>query len=526
MWMCSSQAMRTWWRVALIALVATWPGAQVQAQAHGGHGKLTGLPIEIEYACGNSFVATNPNAEVLTATYRVAGTNEQGSVRLDAAPGDDPGYSEKLFTTRKRGTVDLFINGKLVASQINDGLPCALAPALAPAARAPQSVVGDPASVGSWSAPLPWPVVAIHLHLLPDGRVLSFGASGVPQIWDPSTGVFTASPSPINVFCSGHAFLADGKLLVVGGHIANGVGLPGTNLFDPNLGTWRTSATMPRGRWYPTATTMANGEVVITAGTDENAENVPVPEVWFQGRLRSLTGASLPLNYYPRAFLAPNGQMFYAGATGTTRYLDTTGDGKWTVVAARNVNGRDAGSAVMYQPGKILYAGGGRTTNTAEVIDLNAPSPAWRAIDSMAFARRNFNLTLLPTGEVLATSGTAGTAKNDMTQVVHAAEIWHPATGTWTTLASNSVPRGYHSTSILLPDGRVLHAGSGEGALGKPEKNFEVFSPPYLFAGARPTISRAPAVTAYRTPIRVLSPDAARIRKVKFHPAGIGDSCL
>jgi hypothetical protein len=170
----------------------------------------------------------------------------------------------------------------------------------------------------------------------------------------------------------------------------------------------------------------------------------------------------------------------------------------------------------MYQPGKVLYAGGGRTTNTAEVINLNLAAPAWQWTGSMAHARRQHNLTLLPTGEVLATGGVAGTAFNDLTQAVHAAEIWSPSTGAWTTLASNSVVRGYHGTSILMPDGRVLNAGSGDGAGLPSERNAELFSPPYLFRGARPTISSAPTVIRYNTTFRVLTPVASSIGKVSL----------
>ena len=122
-------------------------------------------------------------------------------------------------------------------------------------------------------------MVAVHLHLLPNGRVLSWGRNGYPQIWNPATGNFTSVPSPVDIFCAGHAFLADGKLLVVGGHIEDNFGLPATNLFDAGLGNWTPSATMQRGRWYPTATTMAGGEVVITAGTDEDGGRMcPCPK--------------------------------------------------------------------------------------------------------------------------------------------------------------------------------------------------------------------------------------------------------
>ena len=64
--------------------------------------------------------------------------------------------------------------------------------------------------------------------------------------------------------------------------------------------------------------------------------------------------------------------LFYAGEARTTRYLDIAGTGKWTTVGNRKFASRNYGAAVMYEPGKILYAGGGLTTNTAEVIDLNA----------------------------------------------------------------------------------------------------------------------------------------------------------
>jgi hypothetical protein len=302
---------------------------------------------------------------------------------------------------------------------------------------------------------------------------------------------------------------------VAGGHIDDDRGLPDVNLYGSSSG-WTASAPMRRGRWYPTNTTMANGEVVIIGGRDEASVNVPLPEVWKAGTIRQLTGASLSLPYYPRAFLAPNGKLFYAGEHRTTRYLNITGDGKWTTVGQRRFANREYGSAVMYARGKVLYAGGGRTTNTAEIIDLNLAKPAWQWTGSMAYARRQHNLTVLPTGEVLATGGVAGTEFNDLSQPVRAAEIWNPATGTWRTLASNTIVRGYHGTSLLMPDGRVLNAGSGDGAGLPAERNAEVFSPPYLFRGARPAISSAPTVIRYNRTFRVLTPNASAIARVSL----------
>jgi hypothetical protein len=385
---------------------------------------------------------------------------------------------------------------------------------------ASSDLVPDPLGAlrGTWSTVFPAPIVQLHLHLLSNGTVLSWGHAGDPQVWDPATGSFTAVPSPSLLFCAGHDFLPDGRLLVAGGHIADGVGLPNTNLFDPTTGSWQVGAPMAKGRWYPTNTTLPSGEVLTLAGTDESGADVPIPEIWDGNGWRALTGASLGLPYYPRAFVAPDGRVFYAGENQQSLYLDASGSGSWTDGPFRRYPSRDYGSAVMYEPGKILYVGGGDPpTNTAEIIDLNASTPAWQFTSSMAFPRRHLNATLLPTGEVLVTGGTSGPGFNNPVGAVHAAEVWNPATGVWTTLASNAVVRIYHATSLLLPDGRVLHTGSGDAAGAANELNYELFSPPYLFKGPRPTVTTPPpAVVSYGQTVVVETLDAASITKVSF----------
>lgn len=274
---------------------------------------------------------------------------------------------------------------------------------------------------------------------------------------------------------------------------------------------------MQRGRWYPTATTMSQGEIVAISGKDQKGVIVPVPEVWTNGVVRRLTTAGLTLPYYPIAFLEPReGRLFYAGEQQTTRFLDISGSGKWTTVGQRRFGTRDYGSAVMYDVGKVLYAGGGRTTNTAETIDLGSATPVWNWTGSMAQPRRHLTTTVLPTGEVLATSGTGGTAFNDVTKIVRAAEMWNPKTGVWTTLSSAQTPRAYHSTALLLPDARVLVAGGGDATATPDQKNAELFSPPYLFRGTRPRISSAPGVVRYSTAFRVATPDAGSIARVSL----------
>jgi hypothetical protein len=365
--------------------------------------------------------------------------------------------------------------------------------------------------------------VQVHLHLLPDGRVLSWGLQGDPQVWDPTTGTFTAVPSPAWLFCAGHTFLADGRLLVAGGHIDWDRGLPNTTFFDVATGSWRVGPPMARGRWYPTTTTLPDGQVLTLAGRDENGVIDTIPEVWDGTQWRQLTTASMATEYYPRTFVAPDGRVFYAGEDQPSRWLDVTGTGGWSYGPRRNFDAaRGYGSAVMYEPGKILYAGGGDPpTNTAEVIDLNAANPAWMYTGAMAFARRQMNATVLPTGEVLVTGGTSASGFNDPSGAVLAAELWSPTTGTWTTMASNAVIRMYHSTTLLLPDGRVLHTGSGDGANAPRELSYELYSPPYVFRGARPTITGpAPAVVGYGQTVVVGTPDGASVAKVTFLRTG------
>src|SRR5213079_49902 len=132
------------------------------------------------------------------------------------------------------------------------------------------------------------------------------------------------------------------------------------------------------------------------------------------------------------------------------------------------------------------------------VINLNGAKPTVTPTGSMAYGRRQNNLTVLADGTVLATGGnSSGASLVDLNAGVYAAELWNPATGRWTTLSSMQVTRQYHSTALLLPDGRVMSAGGGVcntcDQVGYLAKNAEVFSPPYLFA-ADGTLAPRPVI--------------------------------
>jgi hypothetical protein len=373
----------------------------------------------------------------------------------------------------------------------------------------------DPSVVGQWSAVQTLPIVAVHAHLLPTGKVLFYPYTDDPHLWDPATGTITSvALAGYNTFCTGHVFLADGRLLVAGGHISNNVGEAKAAIYDPFTNSWTRLPDMNAGRWYPSNTILPNGDVLVVSGDEDTTVGVnTLPQVWqtATNSWRNLTNAQLGLYLYPAMHLAPNGKVFMSIPGEITRYLDTSGSGLWTTVAIRQYGFRSYGSSAMYDDGKVLVAGGGDPpTNTAEVIDLNVANPSWRFVGTMRNARRQFDLTLLPDGNVLATGGSSGSGFDNSTAPVFAAEIWNPATEQWTIMASNTKYHGYHSNALLLPDGRVLTTG------GDDQPNAEIFSPSYLFKGARPTITSAPASVGYGRSFFVQTPNAASIAKVTW----------
>jgi len=380
----------------------------------------------------------------------------------------------------------------------------------------------DPAVVGQWGPVLTWPHAPIHSTLLRTGLVLFHGetpSAGLIHRWNPADNAITTAAEPgYNLFCSGHASLSDGRIIYTGGQLNTyssdpDNGLNTTKRYDPSANTWTTLPNMTGDRWYPTNTTLANGDMLVVSGTDVVNGLNRLPQVWQVGTStwRNLTNAQTSYPLYPEMFLAPNGKVFLADLT--SRYLDTAGTGLWTNVATMNVSGRNNyGSAAMYLPGKILFAGGADPpTRTAEVIDLNAGTPAWRSVQQMAFARRQLNLTILADGKLLATGGSAN-AGFSTAPGVRQAEMWNPATETWTTMASQTRDRLYHSIALLLPDARVLTAGSSSNA--------EVFSPPYLFKGARPTTSTGPTTVNYGQTCFIGSAQATSITDINFIRVG------
>src|ERR1700730_6641254 len=144
---------------------------------------------------------------------------------------------------------------------------------------------GGPSTIGEWSTPQKWPNLAVHAHLLTNGKVLfwpQFAQGDIPTIYDPMANTFTSVPQAgFNIFCSGHTILPNGQVFVAGGHVAIEVGLPNAAIYDPGANSWTQLPSMNDGRWYPTATTLSNGDVLVLGGdvTPFHGTNL-IPQIW------------------------------------------------------------------------------------------------------------------------------------------------------------------------------------------------------------------------------------------------------
>src|ERR1044071_4117301 len=284
---------------------------------------------------------------------------------------------------------------------------------------------------------------------------------------------------------------------------------------------------MAYDRWYPTVTALPDGRMLVTGGEiDCDGCEAVIPEVYSPptNSWTSLSGASLSVPYYPHMFVVPDGRVLNtstAEAPVPTRALNIQTQ-TWTMV---DESTPDGGSAVMYRPGKILKTGTSTdpsaairaSASTAYVLDMTQESPAWAQVPSMNFPRTFHTMVLLPDGNVLVTNGGQTTSVSDVGDAVQHAELWVPETQQFTKLASMVTPRLYHSTALLLPDGRVLVAGGGgyqNFQASTDQLSAEIYEPPYLFKGARPMITAAPTAVPYAKDFSLATPDASHIQSV------------
>lgn len=373
-----------------------------------------------------------------------------------------------------------------------------------------------PGANGQWSARTNWPLIAIHSALDSQGRVVTYGSNANGQqtgrfiydVWNPTPTTAQGHATLTNttntdLFCSLQLnSIGSGNMILFGGdnwtgQLTNNLGNPDINSFSPVTGQLTTLPGMNRPRWYATGTALPNGSIFVQGG----AGGEDHPELWTEGggsQLLTDLNTSWIDWYYPRNFVLNDGRIFGVDALGQMYYIDP-GLNAITPAGRLSQDRWGFGVAVtMFAPGQFLHFGG--EYNTAVVINANGPTPVVTPVAAPSRTRDWVDATLLPDGRILATGGAsnyqygAGTNAPLATyQQVNTAEIWDPATGTWEVQTSGTDARLYHSTSLLLPDGRVLVAGGGAPG---PVANTsaELFSPDYLFqANGQPTVR--PSIT-------------------------------
>jgi hypothetical protein len=379
--------------------------------------------------------------------------------------------------------------------------------------------------------------------MLETGRVLLWSGTaevGDPlesRVWNPVDDSRTSQAYSEDLFCSGHAWLPDGRLLVAGGAPIGS--MRSTHIFTPTPagGTWTKVNDMNQARWYPTVLTLPDGRILAASGSGATGVEV------FDGTNWALIGGATRdfRELYPSLHLIPSGEIFYSRAgwamadTLNTRtgYLRMTGPtiGSWTDQGQQQFHDRQEGMGVLKIDAtvsppvtQLVMVGGGvsglpasRNPQSVETIDLTAlAGAAWRTpADTMNFPRTNVNAVLLPDGTVFVVGGQRAGKWAADPQPVLEAEILDPTTSpfTFTPTPPMRFPRQYHSIAVLLPDGRVLCAGGVDPSnpVERDQRSMEVFSPSYLDRGPRPVITNAPATATYGSVVTITTSDAMRV---------------
>jgi hypothetical protein len=369
-------------------------------------------------------------------------------------------------------------------------------------------------------------------------------------------------------------------------------GLRNTRVYNTSTNSWTQAGPMHWGRWYPSLVTLPDGHVLAASGVTKLIKPVYSSDPLMSGTNVEQTetynpftakwsdngpAASRSLPLYPRLHLLPDGKVFYdAGGQDFNPFGQSYDEALWNIAAVYDPRGKswrnvgvpagvslDAsrpldtaptagfrGSAFdlmlplkpPYKSASFLAAGGVLGTspgaylaNSSSLIDTidTARGDAFssHATAPLHNARWFSSAVLLPTGQVLAFNGAN---RDDVVGPgtsfpVRQAELFDPATGRWTPVASSHDPRTYHNTAALLPTGQVLVGGNAPistldgytqtmpGGFSNDfrDPSFEIYDPPYLHWGiAQPMIGGAPRTLGYGHTFKIQTPQAASTASV------------
>ncbi|MFE6837015.1 discoidin domain-containing protein [Streptomyces sp. NPDC057705] len=369
----------------------------------------------------------------------------------------------------------------------------------------------SPAVHGSWGRITGFPLVPVATAALPGDKLLAWsayavdrfgGSNGYTQtaILDLKTGKVTQrriDNTGHDMFCPGIAMLADGRVLVTGGSNAEKA-----SIYDPATDAWSATTSMNIARGYQAMTLLSTGEAFVLGGSWSGAAGDKAGEAWSPDTRtwRKLPGVSAvpaltadPAGPY-RAdnhmwlYATSGGKVLQLGPSKQMNWISTTGQGSITAAGTR-ADSQDAmtGNAVSYDIGKLLTLGGSPAyqnspaTRRAYTVSVSGSQAQAARTGDMEHARAFSNSVVLPDGKVAVFGGQAYPVPfSDATSVL-TPELWDPATGAFTPLASMAVPRNYHSVANLLPDGRIFSGGGGLcGDCATNHADGAVFTPPYL----------------------------------------------
>lgn len=397
---------------------------------------------------------------------------------------------------------------------------------------------------GTWATlPTQMPINPVHVFMMHNGQVLIVSGSGnLPSdndyeaaVWNPQTDTVSTQPITWDMFCNGAVILPDGRPFIMSGTAQYDPfhGELRTSTYNPVTGQFNDQQMMAHGRWYPTATTLGNGQVMVFSGLDENGNTNTTVEIYTVGK-----GWSTPYQapwtppLYPRMTVLPNGTVFYSGSTTSSAIFNPSNQAWTTNVATTNYSGtRTYGTSVLlpltpansYKPKIIIMGGGSPATNTSELIDLSVASPKWVYGPTMSQPRIEMDAVLLPNGKILAINGS--TNDEDATSASLNADMYDPVANTFSSAGVATYARLYHSGALLLQDGTVLILG-GNPSRGTYEPHMEIYTPPYLYTSSgtlatRPTITSVPtSPIGYGASFTIQTPNASSISSVVLIRAG------
>ena len=401
---------------------------------------------------------------------------------------------------------------------------------------APLPLLASP-SQGVWSGLLSLPLVPAAAAQLPHGNVLFWSSSGPWGVgagrttftseWDPVSGEVTehhVTETGHDMYCAGITHLADGSLLVSGGHRSEK-----TSLYESTSGRWSSAALLTSPRCHAASTMLPDGEVLTAGGgyggpsADQYAEVWNLASGWRKlSHLAFETPSTQGLvgldaaEQRPWMLTAPHGLILRAGPGPSMHWINPRGRGQLTLAGLRHDDDvTHQGSVALFDVGKAIKVGGGAGhqhssgLRSAYLIDMNTGLSV-RKLAPMAYPRVNPHSVILPNGQVMIIGGQTAHRPLSDDLAVLPAELWDPVSERFTTLAPMAVARNDNSVAILLPDARVLTAGGGlcGSACGANHPNAQIYTPYYLLnpdgsPAQRPVIQNAPSKASHGTRIQV-----------------------